>query len=76
MNIERGEWVRRALLAIVRAAHQRGCLLPPYAKLGKAVGCNAQQVSRHMNRLMDEGALVLVHAGVPGKRLKVESVRS
>lgn len=52
----RGEAVRAALLAIVRARYAAGLPLPSNAAMGAALGLSASQVSRHMNVLMDQGA--------------------
>jgi DNA-binding transcriptional ArsR family regulator len=71
-NIERGARHRRALLAVARAAHQRGLLMPSYRALGRAVGLSQAQVSRHMNRLFDERALSV---SLVGRRFRIESIR-
>jgi DNA-binding transcriptional ArsR family regulator len=71
-NIERGARHRRALLAVARAAHAKGLLMPSYSSLGRAVGLSQAQISRHMNRLFDERALRVV---LVGRRFRIESVR-
>lgn len=71
-NIERGVRHRRALLAIARAAHKRGLLMPSYTSLGRAVGLSQAQISRHMGRLFDEQALSV---SLEGRRFRIENIR-
>ena len=52
----RGRQHRRVLLAIVLRCAERGCLLPQYAVLGRALSIDRSQVSRHLKRLRAEGA--------------------
>jgi hypothetical protein len=71
-NIERGIRTRRALLAVARACHARGQLMPSYSSLGTAVGLSQAQISRHMNRLFDERALSV---SLVGRRFRIERIR-
>ena len=54
----RGRDIRRALLAVIRRCAEHGWLLPPYAVLGRSLGIDRSQVSRHLKRLRAEGAYV------------------
>lgn len=71
-NVERGIRTRRALLAVARAAHAKGQLLPSYSTLGRAVGLSPAQITRHMAHLYDEGAL---QVSLVGRRFRIESIR-
>ena len=54
----RGREHRRVLLAIVLRCAERGWRLPQYAVLGRALGIDRSQVSRHLKRLRAEGAYI------------------
>jgi DNA-binding MarR family transcriptional regulator len=54
----RGREVRRVLLAVIRRCEAGGLLLPQYAVLGRSLGIDRSQVSRHLKRLRAEGAYV------------------
>jgi DNA-binding MarR family transcriptional regulator len=59
----RGREHRRVLLAIVLRCAERGCRLPQYAVLGRALGIDRSQISRHLKRLRAEGAYTELPAG-------------
>jgi hypothetical protein len=71
-NIARGRQVRRALMSVARECHAKGLLMPSYAMLGGATGLSNSQISRHMNRLFDEGALSVSWVG---QRFRIKSIR-
>jgi DNA-binding MarR family transcriptional regulator len=54
----RGRDIRIALLAVVQRCAEHGWLLPPYRVLGRSLGIDRSQVSRHLKRLRAEGAYV------------------
>jgi DNA-binding MarR family transcriptional regulator len=54
----RGQAVRRVLLEVIRRCEAGGLLLPQYAVLGRSLGIDRSQVSRHLKRLRAEGAYV------------------
>lgn len=56
INRARGLVVRRALLAVVRAAHAKGLPLPRQSAIAAAVGIDSSQVCRHLRQLADQGA--------------------
>lgn len=70
----RGREHRRVLLAIVLRCAERGCRLPQYRVLGRALGIDRSQVSRHLKRLRAEGAYVELPAG--HWRRRVTTVRN
>ena len=59
----RGKGIRRWLLEVVRDCAERGALLPPYAVLGRSLGIDRSQVSRHLRRLRAEGSYIELPAG-------------
>ena len=72
-NDIRGRTERAALLAIVRRCAATNAPLPTHAMLGTVIGISQWQVTRHMNRLMNEGAFAPVQRG---KRVFVGEVRA
>lgn len=74
VNIERGEAVRRALLAIARACHEQDVLIPHQRRLAAALGVNPLQVWVHMRRLVDAGEITITRER--SRRIRVQAVRS
>ena len=72
-NIERGIRTRQALMAVARECHAKGLLLPTYAAMGAVLGLSNPQISRHINRLLDDGVL---QVSQEGKRFRVAAVQS
>ncbi len=68
----RGRAERAALLAIVRRCAATNAPLPHHAAIGVVIGISQWQITRHLNRLMDEGAWLPVQRG---KRVFVGEVR-
>jgi predicted ArsR family transcriptional regulator len=71
-NTPRGEAVRAALVAIVRARAVADLPLPTHRAMAAALGISAPQVTRHMAVLQDAGAFRAVNAGM---RVRVEELR-
>ena len=71
-NIARGQQVRRALLAVARECQAQGVLLPTYATLGAALGLSNPQISRHINRLLDDGVMQVSQVG---RRFRIKGVQ-
>jgi DNA-binding MarR family transcriptional regulator len=75
-NVEKGLRVRRGLLAVARLCHERHALLPPHTVLARALGCDPSNLSRHLDTLVENGALTVVRIGSVGRmRLAVRSIR-
>lgn len=73
VNIERGEAVRRALLAVARACHERDVLLPQRSRLAVALDVNPLQVWHHMRRLIVSGEIVISREQY--RRIRIEGFR-
>ena len=71
-NTPRGEAVRRALLAIVRARAVADLPLPSHRAMAAVLGISHPQVTRHMAVLQDAGAFRVVNAGM---RVRIEELR-
>jgi predicted ArsR family transcriptional regulator len=52
----RGRAVRARLAALVREHADAGRPLPRHREIAAVLGISASQITRHLNRLMDEGA--------------------
>lgn len=59
-NDVRGRTVRAWLAALVREYADAGRPLPRHCDIAAMVGISASQITRHLNRLMDEGLYVPV----------------
>jgi DNA-binding transcriptional regulator YhcF (GntR family) len=59
-NDERGRAVRAGLAALVREHADAGRPLPRHREIAAMLGISASQITRHLNRLMDEGLFVPV----------------
>ena len=68
----RGREMRAALLAVVHRCAVTNAPIPTHAMLGEVMGVSQWAVTRHMNRLMNEGAFAPVQRG---KRIFVGDVR-
>lgn len=73
VNIARGEAVRRALLAVARACHERDVLIPHQRRLAAALGVNPLQIWHHMRRLIIGGAIIVTRER--HQRIRVKEVR-
>lgn len=71
-NIERGEAVRRALLAVARAAHAKDLPLPTYRRLAASLGLCSVQIHKHIQTLIGEGAITV--SRVRYRRFRIESI--
>ena len=71
-NTSRGEAVRAALVAIVRARAVADLPLPTHRTMAAVLGISPGQVTRHLAVLMDAGAFSARNAGM---RIRVEEVR-
>jgi hypothetical protein len=74
-NVQRGEAVRRAILAVARQAHAKGLPMPPRRRLVEVLGVCRAQVWRHWARLIDEGAIVLSDKRTRHSRIYIKEVR-
>jgi DNA-binding transcriptional regulator YhcF (GntR family) len=54
-NDERGRAVRAQLAGLVRECADAGRPLPRCREIAVMLGLSASQISRHLNRMMDEG---------------------
>jgi DNA-binding MarR family transcriptional regulator len=55
-NDIRGRAVRARLAALVREYADTGRPLPRHREIAAMLGISASQITRHLNRMMDEGA--------------------
>ena len=67
----RGRAIRHVLMVIVRRCAAGGLLLPQYAVLGRSLGLDRSQVSRHLKRLRAEGAYVELPGGQWRRRVSL-----
>jgi len=72
VNIERGEAVRRALLAVARVAHAQSVPLPTAETISSRIGICEEQCRRHFRRLIDDGVVVTRRVGT---RRHIEEIR-
>jgi DNA-binding IscR family transcriptional regulator len=72
-NNQRGERVRRAILAVARLAQAKDAPLPTIDTLAPLIGICREQCGRHIRHLIKNG--VLVTRRVPGsKRRSVQEI--
>lgn len=72
-NIERGEAVRRALLAVARACYVRDVPLPAVSLISRTIGICPEQTRRHIGRLIEDGVITVRRTR--HRRFRIESIR-